>query len=88
MLHEIPSRPWQKVGTGLLQSDWRQYLITVDYYSFFFEFEKLETTYSRTVIEKLKVQFSRHGIPEIVISANGPQYDSFEFAKFAKDWHF
>ena len=88
MPHEIPSRPWQKVGTDLLQFDGRQYLITVDYYSSFFEVDKLETTDSRSVINKLKMQFSRHGIPEIVISDNGPQYDSADFAKFAKDWHF
>ena len=34
------------------------------------------------------MQFSRHGIPEIVISDKGPQYYSVEFTKFAKDWHF
>ena len=50
--------------------------------------DKLDTTDSRTVIEKLKMQISRHGIPEIVISDNGPQYASAEFAKFASDWHF
>ena len=76
-------KAWQKVGTDLLQFDGRQYLITIDYYSSF-----LKTTDSRTVINKLKMQFSCHGIPEIVISDNGPQYDSADFAKFAKDWHF
>ena len=88
MPHEIPSRPWQKVGTDLFLFDQRQYLITADYYSSFFEVDKLNVTDSRTVIEKLKMQFSRHGIPEIVISDNGPQYASAEFAKFASDWHF
>ena len=88
MPHEIPSRPWQKVGSDLFLFDHRFYLITVDYYSSFFEVDKLDTTDSRTVIEKLKMQFSRHGIPEIVISDNGPQYASAEFAKFASDWHF
>ena len=34
------------------------------------------------------MQFSRHGIPEVVISDNGPQYTSAEFTKFASDWHF
>lgn len=34
------------------------------------------------------MQFSRHGIPAIVISDSGPQYDSAEFTKFVKDWHF
>ena len=73
MPHKIPTRPEQKVGTDLMQFDGRQYLITVDYFSSFFEVDKLETTDSRTVVEKLKMQFSRHGIPEIVVSDNGPQ---------------
>ena len=64
------------------------YLITVDYSSSFFEVDKLDMTDSRTVIEMLKMQFSRHGIPEIVMSDNGPQFKSTEFAKFASDWHF
>ena len=85
MPNEIPSRPWQKVSADLFLFDQRPYLITVDYYSSFFEVDKLDTTDSRTVIEKLKMQFSRHGIPEIVISDNGPQYAS---AEFASDWHF
>ena len=88
MSHEIPMRPWQKVGTDLFQLDDRVYLVTADYYSSFFEVDKLEHTNSRTVIEKLKMHFSRHGIPEIVISDNGPQFSSAEFAKFAKEWNF
>lgn len=55
MPYEIPSRPWQKVGTDLILFDQRHYLITVEYYSSFFEVGKLNTTDSRTVIEKLKM---------------------------------
>ena len=57
MPHEIPSRPWQKVGTDLLQFDGRQYLITIDYYSSFFEVDKLVTTDSRTVMEYRRLSF-------------------------------
>ena len=32
--------------------------------------------------------FSRHGIPEIVVSDNGPQYDSCELNKSIQDWNF
>ena len=49
------------------------------------KWDKLDVTDSRTVTEKLKMQFSQHGIPEIVISDNGPQYASTEFTKFASD---
>lgn len=45
-------------------------------------------TNSRTVIEKLKMQFSHPGILEIVISDNEMQYACIEFTKFASDWHF
>ncbi len=36
----------------------------------------------------LKAHFSRHGIPDTVISDNGPQLDSREFNSFAREWEF
>ena len=56
--HEIPSRPWQKIDADLFLLDQRHYLITVDYHSSFFEVDKLDTTDSTTVIEKLKIKCS------------------------------
>ena len=38
---------------------------------------------STAVIKKLKEQFSRHGIPEIVFSDNGPQFSCGEFKSFS-----
>ena len=46
------------------------------------------STKSRAVIQKLKQHFARHGIPDTVMSDNGPQFDSEEFRKFAKAWEF
>ena len=40
------------------------------------------------VINHLKAIFARHGIPETVISDNGPQYSSADFSKFAHEWGF
>ena len=36
----------------------------------------------------MKKIFARHGIPQFVISDNGPQYSSFSFAQFAKSYGF
>ncbi|KAK3084785.1 hypothetical protein FSP39_018986 [Pinctada imbricata] len=86
--HEIPDRPWQKIGTDLFQFDDRNYLITVDYYSDFFEIDRLHDKKSKEVISKLKAHFARYGIPEIVISDNGPPFNSREFLSFAEKYEF
>ena len=85
---ELPDTPWQKVGTDLFE--WKQvsYLLVVDYYSRFIEIAKLSSTTSRGVINHLKSIFARHGIPQTVVSDNGPQYSSVEFAQFARDYKF
>ena len=40
------------------------------------------------VIAKSKVHFARYGIPDVVISDNGPQFSSIEFQNFAHQWGF
>ncbi|KAG1933981.1 retrotransposable element [Pimephales promelas] len=86
--HVIPMRPWSKVGTDLFSFNNRAYLITVDYFSNFWEVDCLTDTRSSTVIHKLKAHFARHGIPDTVISDNGPQYSSQEFKQFSTVWEF
>ena len=86
--HEIPDRPWQKVGTDLFTVDNKQYLVTVDYYSRYFEVDELTSTTSNAIIRKLSAHFARHGIPEVAISDNGPQFAAEEFARFAQTWDF
>ena len=42
---------------------------------------------SSCVIEILKAQFSRHGVPKEIISGNVP-FGSLECRNFAKEWNF
>ena len=87
--HDIPHRPWGKVGCDLFTFDGCEYLVTVDYFSNFFEVEKLGKSYSsKKVINKLKATFARHGIPDTVVSDNGPQFHSEDFQTFAIQWDF
>ena len=62
------------------------YLIIVDYYSRYPEANKHKTTASGSVIEGVTAVLSRHGILRIVLSDNGQQFSSMEFAKFVADY--
>ena len=55
----------------------------VDYFSQYLEVKKLNTTTVSIVIEALKEIFTRFGIPSVVVSDNGHQYDSREMKEFA-----
>ena len=88
MPSEFPDHPWQKVATDLFEFQKSQYLLVIDYCSRFIEIAKLSTTTSTSIITNLKSIFSRHGIPEIVRSDNGPQYSSEQFAEFANHYGF
>ena len=50
--------------------------------------ERLYSTRATSVINKLKAIFARHGIPEKLVTDNGPQFASAEFAQFAESWGF
>ena len=56
MNHDVPERPWERVTVDLFTLSRKEYLITVDYYSNFWELDKLENTKSPAVIRKLKAQ--------------------------------
>ena len=86
--HDIPVRPWQMVATDLFVWKNTNYVLVVDYYSNYFKIAQLASTKSSTVIQHIKSIFARHGIPEIVISENGPQYSSKEFHQFSTTWGF
>jgi hypothetical protein len=53
--HEIPSRPWSKVGVDLMKCRDKDYLVTVDYYSNCWEIDYVENTFSSTIINKTKI---------------------------------
>ena len=85
---DIPEYPWQIVGTDLFSWDERNFLVVADYYSHYFEVKELSNMRSQSVLTLMKGIFARMGIPQKVISDNGPCYCSEEFSKFAKEWDF
>ena len=88
MPHELASRPWEKIGIDLMELNGQNYLITVDYFSNYWEVDQLPSTKSKSVIMKLQAHFARYGLPCVVISDNGPQFHCEEFESFASEWGF
>jgi transposase InsO family protein len=86
--HEVPNRPWQRVGIDLLELERKHYLVTADYFSDFFELHHLKNISSLHVNRKIKSHFARHGITEQVITDNGPQFVAHDFQIFTKEWDF
>lgn len=83
-----PDRPWQRLAIDLFQLKGRDYVLMVDYYSRFPEVVSLSSTSASAVIAAIKSCFSRHGIPDVVRTDNGPQFASQEFANFALSYGF
>ena len=83
---EIPKRPRQKIAIDLFQNQGKDYLITVDYYSDYFEIDRLHSTTSKAIINALEPHLARHGTVDILISDNCPNLVSNEFAEFCSKW--
>ena len=83
IIQEPPERPWSKLGSDLFEFNGVHYLLSVDYYSKWIEIAKLDDLTSSNIICHLKSQFARYGIPDELVSDNGPQYTSSPFKDFS-----
>ena len=89
MSHPVPELPFEIVSQDLFTLHHKNYLITVDHYSDYFLVDELkDDTTAETIIEHTKSHFAEHGIPETVITDNGPQFTSQEFQTFSRKWEF
>ena len=84
--HQIPTRPWETVGCDIFHFEDKSYLCTVDYYSSYFEIDTLTNKTASQLIHILKKHFSRHGIPNKLVSDNGPPFNSYEFEQFTMSY--
>ena len=87
MPHEVPQRPWAKLGTDIFEFAGKPYLLVVDYFSKYPEVCCLENKTARCVISHLKSMFARHGFPDELIADN-MQFGSADMRQFASQWDF
>ena len=70
--HEVPQRPWQKLGADIFELNSKSYLLVVDYYSKYPELCLLRDKTAGSVITGMKSMYAQHGIPDEVIADNMP----------------
>lgn len=58
------------------------FLVIIDTHSKWIEVFKINTTTATATIQVLRTVFTRFGIPESIVSDNGPQFTSNEFTEF------
>ena len=82
--HTISRKGHEKNRINTLELEGVEYLVTVDYFSNYWELDKLNKNTSSVVINKPKVHFSPYGIPCTITSDNAMQ--STEFRDFTQAW--
>ncbi|XP_045027188.1 uncharacterized protein LOC123470696 [Daphnia magna] len=80
---EVPDHPFQRVATDFFHLRGKGYLLTVDYYSKWPCVVEMTSTTSAATIKELDKIFSDFGVPEVLVSDNGPQFGSADFRAFA-----
>ncbi|UYV60919.1 K02A2.6-like [Cordylochernes scorpioides] len=88
MLKEIPELPWEIVASDNFHFEGNEYIVIIDSYSGFINFEPINTINSKDTIGFLKRNFSIHGIPKVLETDNGRNYASREFNEFSNKWKF
>ena len=84
----LPSRLWDRVAADLFELNNNHYIVIVDYFSRYPEVCQLKSTTSVSVVKTLKAIFARHGVPSVLLSDNGPQFNSTAFKEFSSQYHF
>ena len=81
-----PDTPWKRIHVdfgGPFMG--KIFFIIVDAHSKWPEVVTMSATTSRHTIDALRSVFAHFGLPEQLVSDNGPQFTSDEFAQFMKD---
>ena len=81
---QLPSCPWEVIGSDVFTFKSKLYLVMIDYYSRWIEAIPISTQTSGSVIIAMRNVFACFGVPKVVRSDNGPCFDSKELRKFGE----
>ena len=71
---KYPSHPWSRVHADFAMFGNMNYLVVVDSFTKWFEVVPMKSTTASRTVEELRKLFAQHGLPEELVSDNGPQF--------------
>lgn len=78
-----PRKPWERLHLDFLGPiKGKMYLIIIDAHSKWLEVFETASTAAHLAIDNLRSLFARFGLPLVVVSDNGPPFNSAEFQRF------
>ena len=79
MQPELPTRPWEKLGSDIFEFKGQKYLMIVDYYSRFPVIRLLSDISAATICNNFTSVFAEYGLPSEITTDFGSQYTSDKF---------
>ncbi|PIK59837.1 hypothetical protein BSL78_03292 [Apostichopus japonicus] len=74
----------RRVHVDFCEDKKHYFLILIDAHSKWVEVKPMSKTTVNRTIDELRMIFARHGLPEQLVSDNGPQFTSHEFGEFMR----
>nr|XP_022920982.1 uncharacterized protein K02A2.6-like [Onthophagus taurus] len=81
----LTNRPWSRLHLDFLGPIFgKRYLILIDTYTKWIEVEQMSCTNAESLITYLRKIFCQFGLPDVIVSDNGPPFSSAEFSNYLK----
>ena len=80
--HEVPQEPWERIVMDYFYTNGRLYILICDYFSKLPFLFQVKTTSFANLKEHLEELFSVEGIPDEIMSDNGPPFNGKEFSSY------
>ncbi|XP_044764622.1 uncharacterized protein K02A2.6-like isoform X2 [Coccinella septempunctata] len=84
--HDIPERPWQRIGADICEYKGKTFLAIMDYYSKWIELRSMRFKTAQEVSRVLMKVFSCHGFPDYLVADNQP-FNSVHLKEFLGEYN-
>ena len=78
----MPQEPWERIAMDYFYMNGRLYILICDYFSKFPFMFQVKTTSFANLKDHLEELFSVEGIPNEIMSDNGPPFNGKEFSSY------